>query len=232
MHSNKGQLSRSFFSSHVLNDLRKAIVAGKLPAGEKIVESAIAEQLNVSRGPVRNALFILENEGLVSFLPNGRTISNGFSLADAEKLYEMRSFLELKAIELLFREEPRQFHQLKSINEQIRESRDDVEAFTRLDIQYHHELIRLSGNKYLLQSWLSLSPLIETVLTFTNSRFREKGADGWDKGYVIDHHEKIMVALISDSLSDALLYLKEHLDIGKQTILSQLEEIVAGANRE
>ncbi|MFD0714694.1 GntR family transcriptional regulator [Paenibacillus sp. GCM10027626] len=226
MNANKGQLSRSFFSSQVLSELRNAIISGKLPAGEKIVESSIAEQMGVSRGPVRNALFILENEGLITFLPTGRTVSNGFSLNDAEKLYEMRAFLELKSIELLFTEKALHFHQIKHINDELKKNQDDVSEFTRLDVSYHHELIRLSGNKYLLQSWLSLCPLIESVLTITNARFREKGADGWDKGYVIDHHEKILTALMTGNLGNALLFLKEHLDIGKQTMLGQLEEIV------
>lgn len=218
----KGQLSRSFFSSHVLTHLRRAIVSGELPAGEKLVETAIAEQMGVSRGPVRNALFILENEGLIRFLPNGRTVSNGFSLSDVEMLYEMRGLLELKSIEFLFRSHARPYEPMKLINDELRQNRADMEKFTQLDISYHEELVRLSGNKYLLQSWLSLSPLIETVLSITNERYTEKGVAAWEA--VIDHHERLMAAIVAGNLSDALLLLKDHLEIGKQTIIAQFEQ--------
>ncbi|MBP1994011.1 GntR family transcriptional regulator [Paenibacillus eucommiae] len=226
MKAPKGQLFRSFFSSQVVNDLRTNIITGKLPAGEKIVENAIAEEMNVSRGPVRNALAILEAEGLVTFLQNGRTVSSGFTLVDAEKLYEMRSFIELKAIELIFKDNLTDFQYIKQINEGLRKEKHNVANFTNLDVSYHFELMRLSGNKYLLQCWLSLRPLLETILMITNTQIREDDQEGFNKGYVIDHHEKITTALITGNFNEAILFLKEHLDTGKAVMIEKMSEIL------
>jgi GntR family transcriptional regulator of gluconate operon len=226
MKETNSQLSRSFFSSRVVNELRKNIILGKIKAGDKIVETAISAEMQVSRGPVRNALFILESEGLVTFLPNGRTVSNGFSLTDAEKLYQMRSFIEFKAIELIFKQPQLDFHQIQHINDQLRQAKHDAVAFTNLDINYHYELVKSSGNNYLLQCWVSLRPLFETILLITNNRVRKEGIGGFDKGYVIDHHEKITAALIAGNFNDALLLLKEHLDTGQRAMIEKLREFL------
>jgi DNA-binding GntR family transcriptional regulator len=220
------KLPRNLFSSQVLNELRRDIILGKIPKSEKIIETTIAKQMKVSRGPVRNALYILEKEGLVTFLENGPTISNGFTLLDAEKLYELRAFLEFKAIELIFKNRQTNFQHIKYLNEELRKKRDDAIQFTQLDVDYHQEIMRLSGNKYLLQGWLSLHPMIEAILMVTNTRIRERGSVDWDKTYVIDHHENIMTALITGNLKEAILFLKEHLDIGEELIMEQLREIV------
>lgn len=226
MKNSNGQLSRSFFSSQVLDDLRNKIISGEIAAGDKLVETKIASEMNTSRGPVRKALFILENEGLVSFLSNGRTESAGFSLTDAENLYEMRAFLEIKAIQLIFKRDQSNFQQIKQINNDLRKEINNVEKFTSLDINYHYELLRLSGNKYLSQCWLSLRPLIETILMLTNTQVRENENDIWDKGYVINHHDKITEGLLSGDLEQTILFIKEHLDKGKAFIESRLSVIL------
>lgn len=226
MKDSNSQLSRSFFSSRVVNELRKNIILGNIKAGDKLIETVISAELKVSRGPVRNALLILESEGLVRFLPNGRTEAIGFLLTDTEKLYQMRSILEFKAIELIFKQDNVSFLHIKNLNNQLRLVKNDVEEFTYLDLSYHYELVRLSGNPYLLQCWTTFRSLLETVLLITNSRVRVSGIGGLEKDYVLDHHEKITTALIAGNFNDALLCMKEHLDTGQATMMEQLSGLL------
>lgn len=219
-------MPRSFFSSQVLEHLRKKLIAGEIPAGETIVETKIASEMNVSRGPVRNALFILENEGLVSFLSNGRTKAVGFSLEDAEALYETRVFLEVKAIELLFRKKQKSFEHLREINQALKAEINQVEKFTNLDINFHYELMCLSGNKYLLQCWVLLRPVLETVLLITNRSARKDESGQWDKSYVINHHDKILEALLLEDITLAVMSVREHLAIGKSMMMGKLEKLL------
>jgi DNA-binding GntR family transcriptional regulator len=78
--------------------LRDAILRGEIPAGEATSQVALAKQLGVSRTPLREALRLLEREGLVLSQPNRRVRIAEFSIADVEGVYAMRLALEAVAI--------------------------------------------------------------------------------------------------------------------------------------
>jgi len=80
--------------------LRDAILRGELPAGHTVTQSDLAEQLDVGRVPLREALRLLRREGLVASGPNRRVRVAGLSSSDAEELYVMRISLEAVAIRL------------------------------------------------------------------------------------------------------------------------------------
>src|SRR5688500_1170709 len=72
------KLGRSGFADQVAKVLREAIIDGSLPIGAHLGEIEVAAQTGTSRGPVRTALHVLEGEGLVRTLSNGRVIVAGF----------------------------------------------------------------------------------------------------------------------------------------------------------
>lgn len=74
--------------------IRDRILRGGYPAGEPLRQDAIAEQLGVSRIPVREALRLLEAEGLVTFNPHRGAVVSTLSLAEIEELYELRAQIE------------------------------------------------------------------------------------------------------------------------------------------
>jgi DNA-binding transcriptional MocR family regulator len=74
--------------------LRKEILSGILPPGTKLAEAPVAKRLGVSRVPVREALVILANEGLVEFKKTGRSFVKGLSQSDFEEIYTLRLVLE------------------------------------------------------------------------------------------------------------------------------------------
>ena len=80
---------RESLGSQVANHLRDAIVRGELTAGQRLVETELADQLNVSRGPVRDGLRILATEGLVAKQGQGVTV---LSLDDSDivEIYTLR----------------------------------------------------------------------------------------------------------------------------------------------
>lgn len=224
----KGPLFRSFFSSDVINMLRIKLILGEIKPGEKLVELKIAGELNVSRGPVRNALFLLEKEGLVAFLPNGRTEAIGFSLSDLDHLYETRSFLETKAVEEIFSAGSPNLNNIHSLNASMQKELSHVLQFTNLDLQYHLELVSLSGNKYLVQAWQSLRTTLETILLITNTQIRRKNNYRLDKGYVLAHHNQITEALSQGDRDRTIALVKEHLATGKLIMQERLGSILSG----
>jgi DNA-binding GntR family transcriptional regulator len=80
--------------------LREAILDGTLRSGEKLNQEEIAQQLKVSRMPVREALKQLEAEGLVASYPNRGSFVTQYSAFEAQELYEMRLALEPLALRL------------------------------------------------------------------------------------------------------------------------------------
>lgn len=82
----------------VADHLRSAIISGVLPAGSRLVQADLAESLNVSITPVREALRELENQGLVDFDPFRGASVHAVSLTELEEIYELRKVLVPLAI--------------------------------------------------------------------------------------------------------------------------------------
>ena len=85
---------------HVFEHLKQAIIRGSVPAGNRLVESRIAEVMGVSRTPVREAIHKLEREGLLRKQPGGGFTVLGFTRQDIEETFGIRSVLEGYAAKL------------------------------------------------------------------------------------------------------------------------------------
>lgn len=85
-------------SGVVVDALRQAILRGELKASQPIRQQEIAEQLGVSVIPVREALMVLEGEGLVTIFPNRGAIVSSLSVSEADEIYQMRIALECLAL--------------------------------------------------------------------------------------------------------------------------------------
>jgi len=82
------------------HQIRRWIVEGRLRPGERLVEQRLAEELELSRTPIREALRMLQSEGLVRFEPNRGARVRSLTVADIDDLYELRGRLEAMAAEL------------------------------------------------------------------------------------------------------------------------------------
>lgn len=80
--------------------LQEAILSGELPPGAVLSQVQLAKQLGVSRTPLREALRLLEREGLINSEANRRVVVTSLSIADLEEVYAMRVSLEVLAVHL------------------------------------------------------------------------------------------------------------------------------------
>nr|WP_169891058.1 GntR family transcriptional regulator [Litchfieldia alkalitelluris] len=87
-------------SDDVAKYIRKRILNGELKPGEKITQSKLAQELKISRGPIREALSKLEHEGLVTHEVNKGTCVTTLSKKDAYEIYTLRGMLESEAAQL------------------------------------------------------------------------------------------------------------------------------------
>lgn len=140
----------------VWQELREAIVRGALPPGSQINQALLAEQFGVSRGPLREALSLLEEEGLVRNIPYRGTFVAEFDVDTVEDTYSLRQVLELYAVErAIARSSTDQLARLRATFEQMEAAGDDqdMELFYKLDLEFHRQLYMMADHELLLEIW-------------------------------------------------------------------------------
>jgi DNA-binding GntR family transcriptional regulator len=133
--------------SQTYQALRRAIVQCRIKPHQPLSEKEIADALEVSRTPVREALLQLADEGLVLIVPQQGTITTPISISQVREAQLIREMLERAALAAAAQLAPREaFARLQAyIEEQKRQAAsDDVEAFLRSDQQFHADLAGLS----------------------------------------------------------------------------------------
>ena len=88
----------SSLTEEIADVVRERILRGEYEIGEKIKENQIATELRVSRTPIREAFKLLENEGLIDYVPNRGCFAKGFTKQDVEDIYAVRESLEELAV--------------------------------------------------------------------------------------------------------------------------------------
>lgn len=135
-------------------ELREKILNGELPGGMRLFEVPIAELLDISRTPVREALSRLTEEGLLERLPSGGFVVRRFGFADVIDAIEMRGVMEGMAARLAAERGVRP-EDLKSIGETVVEldkcfgeqlEEVDFDVYSELNARFHHQLAALPGS--------------------------------------------------------------------------------------
>ncbi len=163
------KLGRSIYSGWVAGVLREAIVDGTLAAGTPLVEMRVAEELAVSRGPVRSALHVLEGEGLVRTQPNGRTTVVGFASQDVQDLLRVRFELEATAIRWGVGRGAA-IAPLEAALAALEVEGATTPRLVEVDMGFHRAVLEFSGSRFLIEAWQAIAPVIQTVITVGNRR--------------------------------------------------------------
>jgi len=156
------ELPRTSLRIRVANAIRDAIIEGQFRPGEKIPEKELAEELGVSRTPVREAVHILEQQGLVEIRPKYGTF---IATLDREEIYDslsVRTVLEQFAVQQAMEHlGPEEWNELCAKFQDIldrmldAESRGDSVGSAELDIEWHTLLIDAARNECLSRTWRS-----------------------------------------------------------------------------
>jgi phosphonate utilization transcriptional regulator len=143
----------------VLRELERRILAGELAPGDKLNEVDLAGELNVSRGPVREAFRALDQAGLVRTEKNRGVFVRQVSLAEADEIYEVRAGLDEMigrlAAERATAEEVAELRELVRRMQQVARVRD-VNAYYPLNVRFHDRLAEVSGNRTLAATYRRL----------------------------------------------------------------------------
>ena len=140
---------------NVASQLREAIIGGELRPGDKLLETELAEQFGVSRGPIREAIRELARDGLVIDLPRRGTLVSAATLGDLIELYDVREALESFTVKsTINRAKPTQIARLTHLNARSQKAwhsrtssyADQITA----DLEFHGEIFRIAGNSRML----------------------------------------------------------------------------------
>jgi len=139
-----------------------AIVDGRYAPGQRVVAESIAEQLSMSRMPVRAALRRLHGEGLIILRPNRGAIVRGLSVEEIQDIFDMRVALEGLAVRVAA---PRcteaHLNRLERLLEDMDACVGEVDTWVQRHCAFHDYLCEISGRTRLHQQILSLYTLIE-----------------------------------------------------------------------
>jgi DNA-binding GntR family transcriptional regulator len=154
------KIHKNSLKEQVINLVRDAIIEGKFKPGEKIPEQELADQLGVSRTPIREAIQILEQQGLVLILPkNGTFVAEVDPEEVRDGLYARIALEQLAMTQAIERSTSKEWECLcKKLSRILSGMKEAVEksnliSATELDIEWHTILIEAAKNHYLSRVW-------------------------------------------------------------------------------
>ncbi|MDX9871745.1 MAG: GntR family transcriptional regulator [Clostridia bacterium] len=132
--------------------IKTQIINGNYKPGESLVESKLAEELGVSRTPIREAVRLLEQEGLVETTHNKGAVVIGISNKDVADIYAIRQLVEGLAVrwaaERINEQDKKELKKIFDLME-FYAARGDVDEVADLDNQFHHIIYEASGSRIL-----------------------------------------------------------------------------------
>ena len=186
-----GIATRRVLADVVTDDLRDAIIAHELEPGRRLAEDDLANQMGVSRGPVREALARLEREGLVVIERHKGARIASWGRADVEEIFSLRLVLEQLAIEWACKNATAaDVSALESVVKEFRKLSDKqrtIKAVSKLDLEFHTAIFDAAHHDRLSRAWEILRSQIHSFLIYTWTRdelINKTLMDSWDK----DHH--------------------------------------------
>ena len=147
----KGTLGESAFEV-----LRDAILTGRLFSGQRLVETKLASELGISRGPLREALALLQKDGLIEVVPRRGRFVLAFTEPAVEEFYGMRSVLESYAVALVISSlDEEKLRVLEKAAQRLERAEEGGVAARVIaaDLAFHESLYDLSGHQLLRAIW-------------------------------------------------------------------------------
>lgn len=189
----------------VAEELRAMIVRGELAAGERLLEDRLADELGVSRNPVREAIRSLEATGLVEVIPRRGAYVCRPDLDDVRNLLEVRAVLESFAAAKAAEDRPEGL--VEELRDCIAEGKAASEAgnhlrASELHSHFHMAIERATGNPYLEQVVAPLRQRTEMVFSLLLER---RGATGWGE------HERVCDAIAAGDADQAREMVADHI---------------------
>jgi DNA-binding GntR family transcriptional regulator len=201
--------------------LRQLIVEGDIEPGRKLNERALAEQLRVSRTPLREAIRMLAAEGLVELLPNRGAVAAQLSPADIADTFEVIAGLEGQSGELAAeRISEQELGEIRALHFEMlaAHARRDLPTYYRLNATIHNHINAAARNPVLTRTYRTINARLQAL------RFRSNFDEGkWTRA--VQEHERMIELLVARDGSRLRKLLVAHLEHKRDAVLDQLSRL-------
>ncbi|MDQ7250572.1 GntR family transcriptional regulator [Dongia sedimenti] len=213
----------------VVERLRQAIIDAELPLGSELSEVALAAKLGVSRTPVREALSLLQLQGMVTIIPQKGSYVFFPTEQDLVDLCEYRILIEARAISFALAR--RREATLKLLREAIADmaaarKREDPVAYSQADTRFHEAFIKNCGNRYLQEGYTLAAGPIATLRTHLSVPL----AGVQERSFL--HHQQIADAFAKGDVAAIEPILNQHILGTRESYVAALQQgLISGIPR-
>lgn len=203
----------------VFKTLRQAILTGELKPGERLMEIHLANRLGVSRTPIREAIRMLELEGLVTMIPRKGAEVSRISKQDITDVLEVRASLDALAVRLCCeRITPEETEQLEKAADAFGQAIEsgDLTAVAQADVDFHDIIVAGSKNKRLMQM---VNNLAERVYRYRLEYIKDKSSHN----NLIKEHKEILDFIKKKDAKSAEEAIIGHVKNQENAIIKQLK---------
>ena len=211
----------------VEREVERMILAGELSPGQRLNEGSLAQRLQVSRGPVREALRGLERSGLVTSVVNRGVFVREVSLAEALEAYEVRAaLLGMVGHKLARSADPDLIDRLEMLWREMAQAveADDLDAYYPVNVAFHRCLMEGARNRRMLEIYESL---VNELHLFRRRSLVEGGRMAESN----EEHRAIIDAIRASDGEGAAALLEQHVSHGRDRLLAALQ-VVPGADQQ
>ena len=198
--------------------LKKAIITGEIPAGERIVETDYADRLHISRTPLREALRKLERDGLVEYVMRRGVIVHAFTTEDVEQIYTIRNCLELLTLpDIIEKATPEDIAHLREMLAKMDElnEKNDVEALSPVARDFHTAITAISGKNRILRV---IEGQDEYIRRFSAMAIRQEDR----RNEANEEHHRLVDLIEQKDLPAFEALMKQHIERSKECCLAAL----------
>ena len=211
---------RSSFPQQVAEALAEEIIERDLQPGERLLEQTLSERFGTSRAPIREALYLLSQEGLVERIPRKGAVVKRYTTREIEELYKLRVTLEELALERDcdgMRMVRRTLAGLRPIVEEMEKSYRETKRYHELNFRFHKLIVELSRSSVLSRLYTQIERPLKTFLRLsvtTKENVRRS----------IDDHKRIVAAIAEEDAAEAGKILRAHEIDGMSRALDALRK--------
>lgn len=199
----------------VFETIREAIISGRLPPGERLMEMQLADDLGVSRTPVREAIRKLELEGFVVMIPRKGAYVSGLSFKEIADVYEIRGALEgLAAALAAERATEQEIEDMERLLVKIAACIEEgkMDRIIELDSDFHNSLYKASHNQRLVQM---ISLLLEQIQRYRVTTLSHPGR----ARAALEEHRSILEAIAKRNVKRAQELARDHVESAEKSFL-------------
>ncbi|WP_422769630.1 GntR family transcriptional regulator [Plantactinospora sp. WMMC1484] len=204
-----GELESASLVELAVLRLRREILSGKTQPGERLVEEQLTRRLGISRAPLREALRLLAQQGLVEHVPRRGARVATLSDRDVQELYAVRDVLERHAVRAAL--PVRSAVELAGLEATLSGMREAIQAGDRLGVAeahraFHVELVALAGNRQLSAVYEAILLKLQLYMALNLRREAELAQPGDG----LDRHERLLAAVADGDPEAVIAVLASH----------------------